>query len=108
MQNNKQIKSWMTGEAFRSLDIFGHNLPSFLLKGKDKVQTRIGGVASIVLFISVLMYASLKFQQLVDKHNPVVNSYYKENYYESGEGIDLEERNLKLAFTVEDTYGDRK
>ena len=37
-----------------------------------------------------------------------MNSFYKENYYESGEGINFEERNLKLAFTVEDTYGVRK
>ena len=51
------------------------------------------------------MYASLKFTHLVTKHNPQTNSFYKENFYESGEGIDLEERNVKLAFTVEDTYG---
>ena len=54
------------------------------------------------------MYASLKFTHLVTKHNPQTNSFYKENFYESGEGIDLEERNVKLAFTIEDTYGVRK
>ena len=37
-----------------------------------------------------------------------MNSYYKENYYESGEGIDLIERNVKIAFTIEDTYGVKK
>ena len=54
------------------------------------------------------MYAILKFTHLVDRHNPVINSFFKENYYESGEGIDLVERNVKIAFTIEDTYGDRK
>ena len=54
------------------------------------------------------MYASLKFSHLIDKHNPATNSFYKENYYEGGEGIDLEAYNVKLAFTIEDTYGDRK
>ena len=34
-----------------------------------------------------------------------MNSFYQENYYESLEGIDLEERNIKIAFTIEDTYG---
>ena len=93
----------MTGEVFRRLDIFGLELPTFNLKGRDKVQTRIGGVVSILIGLLVLMYASLKFSHLVDRHNPVINSFYKENYYESGEGIDLAERNVKIAFTVEDS-----
>ena len=54
------------------------------------------------------MYASLKFSHLVERHNPAMNSFYKENYYESGEGIDLDERNVKIAFTIEDTYGVKK
>ena len=54
------------------------------------------------------MYASLKFAHLVDKHNPNMNSFYQENYYESKEGIDLVERNVKIAFTIEDTYGSKK
>ena len=60
------------------------------------------------MFIVVLLYASLKFSHLIDKHNPVMNSFYKENYYESLEGIDLSERKVKLAFTIEDTYGVKK
>ena len=72
------------------------------------MSTRIGGFASIVMFIVVLLYASLKFSHLIDKHNPVMNSFYKENYYESQEGIDLSERKVKLAFTIEDTYGVKK
>ena len=31
-----------------------------------------------------------------------------ENYYESGQGIDLKERNVKIAFTVEDVNGNIK
>ena len=37
-----------------------------------------------------------------------MNSYYKENYWNDGEGIDLEEMNVKIAFTIEDTYGVKK
>ena len=54
------------------------------------------------------MYASLKFSHLVDRHSPVWSSFYKENYYESGEGIDIVERNVKLAFTIEDSDGKPK
>ena len=54
------------------------------------------------------MYGGLKFSHVVDKHNPNMNSFYQENYYASKEGIDLLERNIKLAITIEDTYGVKK
>ena len=34
-----------------------------------------------------------------------MSQFYMENFYESGEGIDLNERNVKFAFTVEPVYG---
>ena len=34
-----------------------------------------------------------------------MSQFYKENFYESGEGIDLNERNVRLAFTVEPVFG---
>ena len=37
-----------------------------------------------------------------------MNSFYQENYYDSKEGIDLIERNVKIAFTVEDNHGVKK
>ena len=51
------------------------------------------------------MYGGLKFSHVVDKHNPNMNSFFQENYYASKEGIDLLEQNIKLAITIEDTYG---
>ena len=74
----------MTGEVFRSLDIFGENLPTFILKGKDKVQTRAGGVVTIIIFIVILMFAGYKFIHLKEKRDPVMSQYYKENYYTNG------------------------
>ena len=37
-----------------------------------------------------------------------MSQFYKEHYYESGEGIDLNERNVRLAFTVEPVFGKNK
>ena len=34
-----------------------------------------------------------------------MNSFYQENFFENKEGIDLVKRNVKIAFTIEDTYG---
>ena len=75
------MKSWMTGEVFKNIDVFGESLPTFILKGRDKVTTRTGGVATIMITIIALMYAALKFSHLVDKHNPMMSSYFKEDYY---------------------------
>ena len=95
------MKSWMTGEIFMNLDVFAESLPTFILKGRKKVPTRLGGVTTILICIVVLMYAGLKFTQLMTKHNPVMSSYSKEDYYENDEKIDMGERNFRMAITVE-------
>ena len=102
------MKSWMTGEIFKNMDAFGESLPTFILKGRKKVQTRIGGVTTILICTVVLMYAGLKFSHLMDKHNPVMSSYYKEDYYANGEAVNLSERNFRMAVSVENLYGSFK
>ena len=83
-------------------------MPTFILKGRDKVQTRTGGVATIVITIIALMYAALKFSHLTDKHNPMMSSYFKEDYYKSEDLINLSERRVRLAFTIEDHLDPKK
>ena len=58
---SKKSPAWMTGEYFRSLDSFGQSLPKFIIKGRDKAQSRLGGVITIIIYIYVLMYATFKF-----------------------------------------------
>ena len=103
-----KMKSWMTGEVFKSIDVFGESLPTFILKGRDKVTTRTGGVATIVITIIALMYALLKFSHLIDKHNPMMSTYFKEDYWKSEDLINLGERNVRLAFTIEDHLDPKK
>ena len=97
--------SWMTGEVFRGLDTFGQRLPTFILKGKDKVKTKVGGICTILAFLVVLMFAILKFSHLISKHKPTMFSYLKENDYSlNGEEIDLSERKFRIAVTIEDFF----
>ena len=99
----------MTGEVFRGLDVFGQSLPTFILKGKDKVQTRVGGVFTILAFLIVLMYAILKFSHLMARHKPTMFSYLKDNDYSlNGVEIDLSERKFRIAVTIEDFFAPRK
>ena len=104
-KTSKKSSSWMTGEVFRGLDVFGESLPAFILKGKDKVQTRVGGVFTILAFLIVLMYAILKFSHLMTRHKPTMFSYLKDNDYSlNGEEVNLSERKFRIAVTIEDFF----
>ena len=89
-----------TGEVFKKIDTFGDYLPSFNLKGKEKVNSIVGGFCTLILILTVFMYATLKFSNLITKPGPIINSYYTENEMD-GVSVNLNEQNYKFAFTVE-------
>ena len=87
MKSKKQKKiqrSWTTGEVFKRLDSFGEYLPNFNLKGKDQVNSVLGGIFTLALSLIIFMYGALKFLQLMDKHNPNISAYYQENGMANG------------------------
>ena len=95
----------MAGEVFRGLDIFSEAIPTFILQGKKKVQTRVGGVATILLVIIVFMYAALKFSYLITRHKPEMFTYFKDNTYSlNNEQLNLGARNFRIAVTIEDYF----
>ena len=58
-----------------TIDMFGEPLPNFNIKGKSEVRTHCGGCLSMVLIFTVIMFATLKFQHLLMKHNPTLNVF---------------------------------
>ena len=46
------------------------------------------------------MYGALKFSDLVTKPNPIINTYFKDDGM-TGTFLNLNERNFRIAFTVE-------
>ena len=59
------------------------------------MQSRIGGVVTVIIYTCVLMYASLKFSYLISRNKPTMFSYLKDNDYSlRGEEINLGERNF--------------
>ena len=75
-------------------------MPSLNIKGKEKVYTIVGGFFTLILLMTIFSYSILKFSNLITKPNPIINSYYEENGM-SGVKVNLNERNYRLAFTVE-------
>ena len=50
-------RSWHVINVMRSQDEFAKDVPSFNVKGKDKVKTVFGGFISLVIFTLALSYA---------------------------------------------------
>ena len=93
----------MISELLRGLDAFGQSLPKFILRGKDRMQSRLSGVVTLIINLCVLMFATLKFSYFITRNKPTMFSYLKDNDYSiNGEEINLSERNFKIAVTIED------
>ena len=50
-------------------------MPTFNIKGKDRVNTLVGGVLSLIIYMVIFMYSTLKFSYLVTKDGPNISSY---------------------------------
>ena len=74
----KTNKSWEVGKLLYEVDAFGESLPSFNIKGNKQVNTRVGGVASLLIISLVLAFGALKFEQLLSHKNPNLSSYFKD------------------------------
>ena len=86
------------------MDGFAKDIPAFNLKGETQVSTVAGGIASCLILIIVFIYANVKFIQLYEGSNPVINEISMPEYYEATESLNLNEINFRMAFTVEGQF----
>ena len=56
-RESKKLK-WGVSQVLEGLDIFGQSLPTFNLKGKDEMHTRVGGIFTLILSFVALTYAA--------------------------------------------------
>ena len=59
------------------MDAFGKELPKFSIKGGEQINSIVGGVLSIVLYMVIFMYAIFKFGHLSTKDNPNISAFLK-------------------------------
>ena len=59
------------------MDAFGLTLPSFNIRGNDRHNSIAGGVFSIVLYMTLMVYGIIKLYHLASKHNPNISAYFK-------------------------------
>ena len=85
-------------------------VPTFNIKGQDRVTTRTGGVVTLLILATVLLYAVIKFNHLHTRHNPYMSSFLTD--ITKTDSINLDEephyKQFKIAFSVEDYYPPKK
>ena len=87
--------------VFRNIDTFGKPVPMFNLRGQDEIRTSIGGVLTCLIAVLMLFYASIKFEQLIIRHNPTLSQYTEFNRFDLNDRLSLNEINFRFAFSVE-------
>ena len=73
---------------------------------KSAIPTAPGVIITFILYLTVLMYAFQKANQLLYRKGPTITPELSKNFYSSKDEINLDEVGFKLAFGVMD-YSDR-
>ena len=60
-------------------DSFASPAPSFTIQGSETVTSCMGGFLSLVIMYLVFVFTMLKFQQLLLRENPTINTHIEEN-----------------------------
>ena len=62
--------------------MFGAPVPAFNLKGKQRIQSHIGGCISIIIISVVLIYGINNLQKVITHQNPNINTNLIEGAYD--------------------------
>ena len=92
----------MAHNLFEKMDYFGEPIPNFNIRGRKSMRTQIGGICTVLVAITIIMYTTIKFVHLLTKYNPNINDYFVDK--EIGTVANLNEQNVRIAFNVEDYY----
>lgn len=84
-----------------AIDIFQKPLPTFNIRGRRHISTTLGCTLSFITFCILFTYASVKWIQLLNRHNPAVSSFLKRGVFDSGYIFNFESYNIRFAFGVE-------
>ena len=95
---------WHIAGFLRKIDRFGYPIPTFNIKGADKVKTAIGGILTATIMTFTLGYFIIKMQALIKGSDPIINENTIKNYYEGTDstGVNLYTANQRFAISIFD------
>ena len=105
--HNIQKPSWHIGNKLQGIDMFGREVPSFNLRGETHINTKVGGLVSVVILITTLMYTAIKLELLYSRKDPTISESEIVNWYAQEDKVNLDAINFKFAFSIEG-FVDRK
>ena len=59
--------------TIKRVDQFGKAIPSFNLKGEDKLHTPAGAFLSFLIILLMVLFGAIKALHLSNRHNPNVS-----------------------------------
>ena len=73
----------------KGMDMFGRPMPGFNLKGAKQVNSLLGSLCTLMSFFILIMYASAKFVQLQERHNPNISTHTEVKFYKKDDPMNL-------------------
>ena len=91
-----------------TIDMYKMPLPSFNIKGETHVSTHCGGCFTLMIIFVIFMFASLKLQHLLSKHNPVVNAFVDRDVFDENDVWHAgDDQDFMMAFAVIDLLNEQ-
>ena len=100
-ESNWNVRACRFQNTLDNIDIFQIGLPSFNMRGRTRIPTIFGAILSFLIFNLIMVYFALKFQHLINRHNPQIASYEEQNAIDSSFIFNFKENNYRFAFAVE-------
>ena len=91
---------------FLNLDMFARAGPQFRLRGREKIPTFCGSLATTVIISILAMYALIKLEQLLSRSNPNITSFFEENVLPEDYKVMLDDKNFRFAWAFESHHGE--
>ena len=89
-------------------DLFGKEIPRFHLDGHEKIGTSIGCCLTVLLGTLMATYFGFRVKLLLTGDRPNISSYTVNDERKGTELVDLNEKQFKVAFSVQNIDGSLK
>ena len=83
------------------MDQFGSDVPAFNIDGDKKVNTLLGGTVTFALVFIILIFATIKLQETLDRTYRFFQESKVNEHYDSTDLLNLNEINYRIAFSFE-------
>lgn len=58
----KKKPNWHISNKLQGIDLFSREVPAFNLRGETHINTTVGGLVSVLILVTTLLYTAIKFE----------------------------------------------